>query len=310
MINKNIILGKKPTVSIGIPAYNEEANIKNLLTALLVQKRDDFELLEIIVVSDGSNDKTVEEVKSLASKKILIIDGKDRKGQSQRQNEIVSIFNGDFLVLLNADILPENEMFLSNMIKPFLTNGNIGVVSNMGTPLSAQTFFEKIINFSVAMRREIAKAYNNGDNIYMCHGHSRAFSREFAKKIKWPNSAGEDAYSYLFCKKEGYDFYHQSLAEINYRSPQNLNDHLKQSARFVDSRKEMEKYFDKNFVKSNYHIPFYLAVKVFAKYFLKNPILMSLYLGIYFISLTASKFTDKSGGIWKISKTSKFLIKQ
>jgi glycosyltransferase involved in cell wall biosynthesis len=281
-----------------------------LLTALLGQKQDYFELLEIIVVSDGSNDKTVEEARSLASDKIVIIDEIDRKGQSQRQNEITEMFKGDFLILLNADILPKNEYLLNCMIKPFLENGNIGIVSNMGTPLPAQTFFEKIINFSMATKREIAKAYNNGDNIYMCHGHSRAFSRKLAKKIKWPNSAGEDAYSYLFCKKEGYDFYHQFLAEINYRSPQNLTDHLKQSVRFVDSRKEMEKYFDKDFVKRSYYIPFYLTVRVFAKYFFKNPILLSLYLGVYFISLTASKFTDKSGGVWEVSKTSKFLIKQ
>ena len=302
-------MNKKPTVTIGIPAYNEEANIKNLLEALLSQKQESFELLEIIVVSDGSSDDTVKEAQSVHSEIISIINRQERKGKTESQNEILKIFKGDILVLLDADIIPKNEMFLSNMIKPFLTNGNIGVVSNMGTPLPAQTFFEKIINFSTMMKREMAEAYNNGDNIYMCHGHSLAFPREFAKKIKWPNSAGEDAYSYLFCKKEGYDFYYQSLAEINYRSPQNLNDHLKQSARFVDSRKEMEKYFDKNFVKSNYHIPFYLSVRVFIKYFFKNPILFALYLGIYFVSLVTSKFTDKSGGVWETSKTSKFLIK-
>src|SRR3989344_8939516 len=76
-------------VSIGIPAYNEEANIKNLLTALLAQKQENFELLEIIVISDGSDDNTVEQAKSLASEKISVIDGKDRKGQAQRQNEIM-----------------------------------------------------------------------------------------------------------------------------------------------------------------------------------------------------------------------------
>ena len=50
---------KKLTVTIGIPAYNEEANVRNLLVSLLAQKETNFKLQEIIVVSDGSTDKTV-----------------------------------------------------------------------------------------------------------------------------------------------------------------------------------------------------------------------------------------------------------
>ena len=56
---------KKPTLSIGIPAFNEEANIYFLLKDLLSQKMDQFNLERIIVNSDGSTDDTIEQVKRI-----------------------------------------------------------------------------------------------------------------------------------------------------------------------------------------------------------------------------------------------------
>ena len=50
----------KLTLSIFIPAYNEEANIEHLLRSILSQKQDNFKLSDINVVSDGSSDKTEE----------------------------------------------------------------------------------------------------------------------------------------------------------------------------------------------------------------------------------------------------------
>ena len=51
-------MNKKLTVSVGIPAYDEEANIKSLLEAILQQRQENFILKSIIVVSDGSTDRT------------------------------------------------------------------------------------------------------------------------------------------------------------------------------------------------------------------------------------------------------------
>ena len=50
------------SITIGIPAYNEEANIKYLLKLLLNQKIKNAAIHEVIVVSDGSTDGTVLQV--------------------------------------------------------------------------------------------------------------------------------------------------------------------------------------------------------------------------------------------------------
>ena len=69
---------KKLTVTIGIPAYNEEKNIGRLLKSLSNQKGDDFTLNEIVVLSDGSTDMTNEIVHSQSklNRKVKLLAGK------------------------------------------------------------------------------------------------------------------------------------------------------------------------------------------------------------------------------------------
>src|SRR5260221_14535412 len=110
---------KKITVSVGIPAYNEEANIKNLLTSLLIQKRENFTLREIIIISDCSSDNTDSEVKRVKSKLVTLIRNPKRMGLAFGQNKIVKLFKGEILILLNADILISPTNFLDLLSKPF-----------------------------------------------------------------------------------------------------------------------------------------------------------------------------------------------
>lgn len=307
---KNEIKIKKPTVSIGIPAYNEEANIKNLLTALLEQKQDGFELLEIIVVSDGSSDNTAKEAKSVVNEKISIIDNVERKGKTESQNEILKIFKGDILVLLDADIIPKDGLFISNLVKPFSINLKVGLVGGKVSPLPSENFFEKVINFSAAMKQEIVESMKEGDNVYVLHGCNRAFSRNFAKHLSWPKLYGEDAYSYLRCKEEkGFEFNYNPQAEVFYRSPKTLRDHLKQSSRFVHSKNILKKFFPETVIEKEYKIPKSIILKKGIKYFFKNPFLFISYFFIYIVSIFFSKIGKKTNPIWEISKSSKLLIK-
>ena len=57
-----------PHISIIIPAYNEENKIKNTLESI----KDIDEINEILVIDDGSNDKTSEIAKSIHNKKIKV----------------------------------------------------------------------------------------------------------------------------------------------------------------------------------------------------------------------------------------------
>src|SRR3990167_4698425 len=90
---------KKKTFSIGIPAYNEEENIENLLNSIIRQKKKNFILESIYVVNDGSNDKTSDIVMKIEQKcpaLHLISDGK-RKGKIKRLSEILNLNTSDII---------------------------------------------------------------------------------------------------------------------------------------------------------------------------------------------------------------------
>lgn len=90
-------------VSVIIPVYNEEKNIKNCLDSLMnqVEKPD-----EIIVVDNNCTDRTMEVVKKYKEVKII----KEKKqGITPARNSGFNTASGDILAKCDADsILPSN----------------------------------------------------------------------------------------------------------------------------------------------------------------------------------------------------------
>ena len=70
-------------------------------------------------------------------------------------------------------------------------------------------------------------------------------SKDFAKTLVMPKVISEDAYLFLQCKKNGFRFFYQSLANVFYRSPQSFRDHIKQSTRFFIGQKRLASYCHK-----------------------------------------------------------------
>lgn len=303
------LIKEKFKVSVFIPAYNEEDNIQNILKSLITQKEVNYELLEIIVSSDGSTDKTAENAQIIKNNKIKILDFKERKGVIVRQNEALKIFKGDILVIINADVLPRTDYFLSNIISPFYKFDNLGIVSNIGIPLLAVNYFEQIINLSTCIKFSILGKYRGGDNIYMCHGHSRAISRNLASKLVFPEDiAAEDAYSYLRAKELGFKFIYNPKAAIYFRSPQTYGDHIKQSARFIASIKNLPKYFSNEIIENNLKLPVGFAITFAIRLFIISPIKFLYYCLIYSSSLLNARKITKESGMWEPSLSSKKLI--
>ena len=225
---------KSPTikVSVGIPAYNEEANIKNLLTALLGQKQDGFELLEIIVVSDGSSDKTADIVRSLNNSLINLIEDKERLGQQARQNQILKMNGSDLLVIIEADTLPADDEFLVNLIKPLISEEKQNLAMTIGNLIYVppKKFLEKIIFHGNIFKRKFFMKWKNGDNVYVGVGQcAKAFRGDFGRKISWPEDAPEDTYIYLCLKELGLNFSIQNKARIYMKNVDNINDRIKQN---------------------------------------------------------------------------------
>lgn len=296
------------TISIGIPAYNEEQNIVSLLVRILQQKTVSVTLKEIIIVSDGSTDKTAKIAQALNDKRIVVIDRKKRIGLSATQNEIVKQASGDILILLNADVLPHDDLLIEELTKPIRTDSAVGLVGANIHPMHPHGLLERILAFSHIFRNHLYKRIDNINNIFLCHGRGRAFAKALYKQITWPALCPEDSYSYLFCYQKGYRFVYQPKAKILYRAPSTLHDHRMQSKRFVAGINILKKHFPPNIVEENFRIPFPLIASACFTFARKGPFSFLAYLGINFYIHFVNKDSYQYKTAHEISLSTKRLI--
>ena len=86
-------------ISVVIPLYNKEAIIKKSIESVLTQDYDDF---EVVVVNDGSTDRSAEIVKSISDSRITLIEQKNG-GPGNARNTGVKNANGEWILFLDAD---------------------------------------------------------------------------------------------------------------------------------------------------------------------------------------------------------------
>lgn len=92
-------------VSVIIPAYNEERRLpKTIFSVDEYLKRQNYDY-EIIVVNDGSRDKTAKIVEELKTKiaNLKLIDRKENRGKGYSVKEGMLNAQGDFCLFMDAD---------------------------------------------------------------------------------------------------------------------------------------------------------------------------------------------------------------
>lgn len=127
--------------SVGIMAYNEEANIAHTLAAIQAQQQRSFRIDEIIVVASGCTDQTVPIVEALAcdDSRIRLYTQARREGKASAINLFLQQANSEILILLSADVIPESMAFehLCNTFK----DPHIGMCGGRPVPINAKNTF-------------------------------------------------------------------------------------------------------------------------------------------------------------------------
>ncbi|WP_159018213.1 glycosyltransferase family 2 protein [Algibacter sp. L3A6] len=88
-----------PFFSVIIPLYNKEGFIADTIKSVLNQTFTDF---EIIVVNDGSTDKSLKELQSINDDRLITIQQKNQ-GVSVARNNGIKNAKGNYITLLDAD---------------------------------------------------------------------------------------------------------------------------------------------------------------------------------------------------------------
>lgn len=113
-----------PLISVIIPLYNKENFIENTLKSVLSQTFSDF---EILVINDGSTDKSEEKVLGFKEAKIRYF-SKTNEGVSATRNFGIENAQGEYIAFIDADDIWEND-FLENMNNLILSFPNEKVFS-------------------------------------------------------------------------------------------------------------------------------------------------------------------------------------
>ncbi|MGB9301536.1 MAG: glycosyltransferase, partial [Anaerolineae bacterium] len=104
-VNRGIPRTEEMSISVVIPAYNEERIIEQTLTALLRHLADRREAHEVIVVDDGSGDKTLNKVDSLVrdGSPIVLLRNEANMGKGYAVRRGVLDAQGRYVFFMDAD---------------------------------------------------------------------------------------------------------------------------------------------------------------------------------------------------------------
>lgn len=297
----------KLTVTVGISAYNEESNIQYLLNRIITQKEIDFKILEIIVISDGSRDKTVDKVREIQDKRMVLFDEKERVGQNMRQNFIFKKAKGNIIVLLEADTILNDNNYLYELIKPFFTQKNISMTYgySLPIPLKEGSFFERMLTFVETLKQKKLDTLGY-DNLYLC-GTGRAFSKEMSKTFYWPEDVPEDTYSFLFCKQNRLKIMFTPYAAVHFRSPVNFPDYIKKAIKFNKGQSKLKNYFPESLLSHNYKLKSSWIISLFLEGFYRKPRFMTAYLFVNLAKSILSLFFPEYNPLWEVSSSTKLL---
>ena len=183
-------------LSIIVPAYNAEKTIRECIDSVISQQTSvDYEL---IIVNDGSSDKTKEIVTSIKSDKKVLIN-QENKGFSGARNTGIDASVGKYIMFLDSD-----DMLVGNCIE-----GMMGKIRKSGADIiqgSYYSFLENTNNFNYSKFQDTI--VTSTESILKAPGFpwAKIYKREMFNQLRFPlNVWFEDTIVcmvlYRMCKK-------------------------------------------------------------------------------------------------------------
>lgn len=96
---------EKPEISVGLPAYNEEGNIRKVVSDAIMALKKQNRSWEILVIDNHSSDGTVAVVKDIMKEdpRIRIIEHEKNRFYSGSVASILREAKGDFIMIMDSD---------------------------------------------------------------------------------------------------------------------------------------------------------------------------------------------------------------
>ncbi len=179
--NKKQTSNSNPLVSIIVPAYNEEDGIADTIDSL---KKLKYKKIEVIILSDGSKDRTSEVVlKSIeGDSRFTFIDNKANKGKASVLNQGIELAKGEFVVCMDADSSVEPEII--EKVLPYFEEDDVGAVTVSVVVKNPKSFLHKIIALEFILGLSLfLKVFSFLDCIFVTPGPFSMFRMSALKNL-------------------------------------------------------------------------------------------------------------------------------
>lgn len=153
-------------VSIVIPMYNAEKYIESVLDAILSQNYD--APIEVIVVNDGSTDRSLEIVKRFLDSGVKIID-QENQGAVKATNNGFQEAKHDFLCSIDSDVVLHQGWF--SKVMPEFDDNSVAAVQGYYKTAPNISFLARMMGYDVearydAIESKVVTQVCTGDTVY------------------------------------------------------------------------------------------------------------------------------------------------
>ncbi|MDE1848770.1 MAG: glycosyltransferase family 2 protein [Nanoarchaeota archaeon] len=169
------------TVSILIPAYNEEDSIERTIESALAIDYPK-ERLEIIVVDDGSKDGTYNLAKKYeSSKKFHVrVFTKENGGKGSALNLGISKAKNDIIISMDADT-SVNKDAVKKMVAHFYSDDVMSVTPSMGV-VKPKSLWQRVQHIEYYTGNFLRKSFAIVNSIHITPGAFSAYRKSFFEK--------------------------------------------------------------------------------------------------------------------------------
>jgi cellulose synthase/poly-beta-1,6-N-acetylglucosamine synthase-like glycosyltransferase len=222
-----------PVVSIILPAYNEEKTIARSIERGLNQRYKGS--MEVIVIDDGSTDRTYDIAKTYADKhaNVRAIRLEKNQGKSHALNMGFAQAKGEISVFSDTDSVLASEA-ISRMVSHF-KDPEVGMVAGMVVIGNEKSLLTRLQQIEYLTSQTIIRfCQSSQKNVLICPGACTAVRTDIARKIPVTDrTITEDADFTFSVWKEGWKVCQEPESVSYTEAPANLRSLIAQRKRWL-----------------------------------------------------------------------------
>ncbi|MCJ7429538.1 MAG: glycosyltransferase family 2 protein [Candidatus Nanohaloarchaeota archaeon QJJ-5] len=238
-----------PSLSVLLPAYNEEDTIREAIESILDQNYPD-DKIQIVVINDGSTDAT-EEIASEYEDEITLLSQKNQ-GKGAALNTGLETAEGEIVVVQDADSVIQPDAYRM-MVGHFDEEEVGGVIAGI-KPLKTNTMVKKLQKMEYLLGILYRKLMSVIDTLYVTPGALSMYRRDLIEDLGQfdEDNLTEDLEIALRVRKHNYTVRMSAPAITRTEFPATLKELMHQRIRwyrglFNNTMKYREMMFDRSY---------------------------------------------------------------